>query len=294
MGFPAISRDPFLSLNLCRDKATSGVFQKIPHLSLCDSYRLFSGKSFVKKGFSGEELGVRVEVLMKEDEKKYKIFTESELKAFDGRNGSPVYIAYQGKVYDVSGSPLWENGVHVGRHNAGEDLSKLLSNAPHAEDVLIKFPIVGELSQQKTFREILIRRIENFHFHPILVHFSIAYSIGASLLSMLYTLTNERSFETASYYILFLAFLAAPAAGFSGLFSWVVTYEKRMSRTYLRKIVYTIVLITVVTLCFVWRVNDPNVLISKTYLSYIYLGLMISQTPIVIFLGYLGGKITFR
>ncbi len=231
---------------------------------------------------------------MKGDEERKKIFTESELKAFDGREGGPAYIAYQGKVYDVSGSPLWKNGEHASRHNAGEDLSKLLSNAPHDEDVLMKFPVVGELSQQKTFGETLIRWIENFHFHPILVHFSIAYSIGASLLSMLYILTSESSFETASYYMLFLAFLAAPPAGFSGLFSWMLTYEGRMSKTYLRKIVYTIVLITVVTLCFVWRVNDPNILASKTYLSYLYLSMMVGQTPIVIILGYLGGKITFR
>jgi predicted heme/steroid binding protein/uncharacterized membrane protein len=231
---------------------------------------------------------------MKEDQGKQKIFTESELRTFDGTDGGPVYVAFEGKVYDVSGSPHWKNGVHVSRHNAGEDLSKLLSNAPHGKDVLMKFPVVGELSQQKSFRETLIRRIENFHFHPILVHFSIAYSIGASLLSMLYILTNVRSFETASYYMLFLAFLATPPAGFSGLFSWIVTYERRMSRTYFRKIVSTILLISVVTLCFVWRVTDPNILISKTHFSYLYLGLMVSQTPIVIFLGYLGGKITFR
>jgi len=223
-----------------------------------------------------------------------KIFTERELKAFDGRDGRPAYAAYEGKVYDVSGSPLWKNGVHASRHVAGEDMSQLLSNAPHDEKVLMKFPVVGELSQQKSFREILIRRIENFHFHPVLVHFSIAYSIGASLFSMLYILTEEGSFEKASYYMLILAFLAAPPAGLSGLFSWVVTYERTMSKTYLRKILYTIVLIAVVTLCFVWRVNDPNILISKTYFSYLYLGMMVSQTPIVIFLGYLGGKITFR
>jgi len=231
---------------------------------------------------------------MSKIEERKKTFTEKELKAFDGRDGGPVYIAYQGKVYDVSRSHLWKNGIHVSRHNAGEDLSKLLSNAPHAEDVLMKFPVVGELSEQKPFSEGMIRRIENFHFHPILVHFSIAYSIGAALLSLLYILTNESSFETASYYVLILAFLAAPPAGFSGLFSWWVTYERRMSKTYLRKIVFTIVLITVVTLCFVWRIKNPNILISKTHFSYLYLGMMVSQIPIVTFLGYLGGKITFR
>jgi hypothetical protein len=64
--------------------------------------RVFSGKNSVKEGFSGEELGTRVEVPMREDEERKKIFTESGLKAFDGRDGSPVCVAYQGKVYDVS------------------------------------------------------------------------------------------------------------------------------------------------------------------------------------------------
>ena len=230
---------------------------------------------------------------MIEREKGKKVFSQKELEEFDGRDGRPAYIAFQGNIYDVSNSELWRNGTHAGRHVAGEDLARGLINAPHGEEVLTKFPLVGQLSQQ-TFEERLVQRIENFHFHPILVHFSIAYSIGCSLFTLLYFFTNEGSFETASYYLLFLAFLAALPAGLSGFFSWKVTYEGRMSKTYFRKIVYTIVLTAVVTLCLAWRVNDPNILVSRTYLSYLYLAMMESQAAIVILLGYYGGKITFR
>ena len=31
-------------------------------------------------------------------------FTEESLARFDGRDGRPAYVAYQGKVYDVTGS----------------------------------------------------------------------------------------------------------------------------------------------------------------------------------------------
>jgi predicted heme/steroid binding protein/uncharacterized membrane protein len=222
-----------------------------------------------------------------------RYFTKSELKKFDGRDGRPAYIAFQGKIYDVSNSMSWKNGIHRGRHAAGEELTQVMINAPHGEAVLSKFPLVGQLSQQ-TFEERVVRRIENFHFHPMLIHFSIAYSIGCSLFSSLYFFTGETSFETASFYLLFLAFLSAPPAGLSGLFSWKVTYEGRMSKTYFRKIVYTIILTALVTLCFAWRIIDPSILVSKTYLSYLYLAMMESQTPIVIILGYYGGKITFR
>ncbi|MBI2856776.1 MAG: cytochrome B5, partial [Chloroflexi bacterium] len=42
-----------------------------------------------------------------------KTFTASELAAFDGAGGTPVYVAYQGKVYDVTNSSLWTNGQHL-------------------------------------------------------------------------------------------------------------------------------------------------------------------------------------
>jgi len=39
-----------------------------------------------------------------------KEFTEEELAQYNGKNGNPVYVAYKGKVYDVSASFLWKDG----------------------------------------------------------------------------------------------------------------------------------------------------------------------------------------
>jgi len=33
-----------------------------------------------------------------------KKFTKAELGKYNGKNGMPIFVAYQGKVYDVSGS----------------------------------------------------------------------------------------------------------------------------------------------------------------------------------------------
>ena len=74
-----------------------------------------------------------------------KEFTEEELTRYDGRNGLPAYIAYEGKVYDVSGSFLWKSGNHQVIHNAGADLTASMKQAPHGDDLLKKFPIVGIL-----------------------------------------------------------------------------------------------------------------------------------------------------
>lgn len=74
-----------------------------------------------------------------------KEFTQEELAQYNGKNGLPAYTAYKGKVYDVSGSFLWKDGNHQVLHNAGTDLSAAMEQAPHGDDILDRFPVVGVL-----------------------------------------------------------------------------------------------------------------------------------------------------
>jgi predicted heme/steroid binding protein len=72
-------------------------------------------------------------------------FTEEELALYDGKNGKPAYVAYKGKVYDVSASFLWKGGNHQVLHDAGVDLTAAMERAPHGEAALENFPVVGLL-----------------------------------------------------------------------------------------------------------------------------------------------------
>ncbi len=74
-----------------------------------------------------------------------KEYTRERLSGFDGREGRPAYIAYKGKVYDVTGSFLWMGGRHQALHQAGQDLSAVLDTAPHGEDLLERIPVIGKL-----------------------------------------------------------------------------------------------------------------------------------------------------
>ncbi len=76
--------------------------------------------------------------------------TLEELSGFDGEDGRPAYIAFKGIIYDVSNSKLWGNGSHMKRHQAGTDLTDILSQAPHQEDKVIAMPVIGKLSTAKT------------------------------------------------------------------------------------------------------------------------------------------------
>jgi len=74
-----------------------------------------------------------------------KPFTLQELHHFDGTGGKSIYIAYKGKVYDLSTSPLFQGEKRMRCHLAGKDLTKDMDIAPHGEDLVFKFPVVGRL-----------------------------------------------------------------------------------------------------------------------------------------------------
>jgi predicted heme/steroid binding protein len=80
-----------------------------------------------------------------------RIFTERELRQFDGTRGRPVYIAYDGIVYDVTASSLWRGGLHKDLHYAGTDLTRTLRKAPHTAEVFTHATVkrVGRLSNEQ-------------------------------------------------------------------------------------------------------------------------------------------------
>jgi len=76
-----------------------------------------------------------------------KIFSRAELARYNGKSGAPAYIAYKEKVYDVSASFIWRNGRHQVVHNAGEDLTDGLEQAPHGVEMLERLPVIGILRE---------------------------------------------------------------------------------------------------------------------------------------------------
>jgi predicted heme/steroid binding protein len=77
-----------------------------------------------------------------------RLFTREELSQYDGSQGI-AYVAYKGKVYDVSQSYQWKRGVHQLTHYAGCDLTLDSKKAPHTPDLLFRFPVVGTLAEEE-------------------------------------------------------------------------------------------------------------------------------------------------
>jgi predicted heme/steroid binding protein len=73
-----------------------------------------------------------------------KTYTRRQLALRNGQDRPEIWVAYRGKIYDVTASRLWRDGKHY-EHWAGQDLTDELADAPHTERVFARFPVVGEL-----------------------------------------------------------------------------------------------------------------------------------------------------
>ncbi len=75
-------------------------------------------------------------------------FTPAQLAAFDGRNGSPAYVAVNGVVYDVTNNATWAAATHFGLR-AGADLTDSFTSCHSGQDILKGLDAVGRLEYER-------------------------------------------------------------------------------------------------------------------------------------------------
>ena len=67
-----------------------------------------------------------------------------QLALYNGQDKRQIYVAYEGRIYDVTESRLWRKGRHY-EHWAGQDLTEELADAPHSDAVFERFTCIGTL-----------------------------------------------------------------------------------------------------------------------------------------------------
>ncbi len=227
------------------------------------------------------------------------IVKKDELQQYNGKEGKPIYISYKGKIYDVSKSKLWKDGVHMNIHEAGEDLTNDLSGAPHGEEVLDKFEQVGILENESEYlyidkKESLRDLYRKFHPHPTLVHFPIASLFLGALLQFLFLITKTSSFESAAFYsILFATVFQFPAI-ISGISSWWLNYDSTLTPIFRNKLRYSAILLFMTCFVVIIRLFIGDISFRDDILSLTYNIIIFINVPVVFILGFYGGKITWH
>lgn len=226
-------------------------------------------------------------------------FTLKELERHNGRGGKPSYVAVDGEIYDVSASPMWENGVHMGLHNAGCDLTEALASAPHGKEVLEGLQKAGNLAAAPAPGAATPRRIPpkwasmliSMHSHPITAHFPQAFFVFAPIFLALFYVTGARSFERTANHLLCAGFLMALPTTATGFLHWWYKYAGRSRSVFKLKITLSLLLVPASGLVFAFHTACGT--LDSDSIHWAILLLYFAMIPLVVLLGRAGGEIVF-
>jgi len=233
-----------------------------------------------------------------------KEYTGSELAEYNGKEGKAAYVALEGKVYDVSESRLWKKGLHMNRHEAGQDLSDALTAAPHGTEVLDKFTQTGVMTtDERTEKPPIPGWLFAFmeahpffkrHPHPMVVHFPMAFFITAPLFLLWYYLISATApLLDAILYLHILGTMSLPVAIATGWLAWKVNYFGRPNGMIQRKIVLSIILLVLDVIVLIALVVSPAVLSAPSGWAVAIPVFIIAYLPITSVIGQHGGALVF-
>jgi len=129
-----------LGTRACTNHEMTGGSMKILVILLVGLVVFACGKTDESKAVDQEKSGVSQSGTVT------NTISSADLAKNDGKNGRPAWVAYKGKVFDVSAVPAWKTGVHKG-HAAGQDITSQIASSPHGDKVFSKLQPIGILGK---------------------------------------------------------------------------------------------------------------------------------------------------
>jgi len=230
---------------------------------------------------------------------------KNQLSEHNGQDGKPAYVAFDGKIYDVTNSKMWKKGLHMNRHHAGQDLTEAIGAAPHGPEVLTRFQQVGTLKaeQEQEVRPPLPNWINNFldkypffkrHPHPMVVHFPMAFFMITSIfLFWYYVISPAPCLLNSIWYLHILGTLSLPFALVTGWFSWQVNYLGKPIGNVTRKIIFSIVVLIFDIIVLISIAGNLQLLAHPQGIQLAIPIMIFLYLPIVAFIGQQGGDLVY-
>lgn len=214
-----------------------------------------------------------------------------KLKENNGEHRKPTYLAYKGKMYDISSNERWKSGLHMLQHKADQDLVDLTTIAPHPDSVLDRFAEGGISSKDKNIsdRKNKLKELYRlYHPHPMLVHFPIALLFFSGMMEILFLLTKNHIFDLSAFFSLVVGGLLVYPAMMSGILSWWINYDTNLTTIFKLKITFSIVLLVMTTTEVLIKLFLPG-----EHFAYVYGTLLILNVPVVFFVAKEGGQLVW-
>jgi len=238
--------------------------------------------------------------------------TYEELKQYNGRNGERAYVAFRGKVYDVTESSFWKEGQHEEMHSAGEDLTSMLADAPHGDEVFEEMPVVAMLQEASdpdpsevktqigsersgTFasKAELQHWYKIYHPHPMTIHFPIALHLFAAGIDLLFFYSPADAYAKAVFYALLVSTIMGFVAMLPGILSWWVNYSFSMRRPFVVKLVVSLLTLLLGIIGIILYLEDPGIVYEASLEGVTYHAIILFTGINVVALAYYGGQIVW-
>ena len=230
---------------------------------------------------------------------------KTKLTENDGKEGKPAFVAYDGKIYDVTESRLWKKGLHMNRHQAGQDLTEAIGVAPHGSEVLTRFKEIGILKteQEQEPRPALPNWLNNIfdkypflkrHPHPMVVHFPIAFFIAATIfLLWYYVISPAQPLLHSILYMHILGTMALPFALVTGWLSWQVNYLGKRIGNVTRKIIFSIIVLIFDIIVLISIAGNLEMLANPQGVQLVIPIMIFLYLPMVTFISQQGGDLVY-
>jgi len=206
----------------------------------------------------------------------------------------PIWALVNEKVYDLSSSNLWADGRYMDRYQAEEeDLADNFEITPHEDDLLERFALMGELESRKSeiessrsYQHYFQDLYRKLHPHPMMIHFPIALFLFAAFMHFLFWITKDPAFQFSAFAALCVGTIGAFPATVAGICSWILNYERIKNFRFMCKLIGSGLLLLISLIAV-----GMGLFISKD--SLLYQVCLLLNVPLVFFVAYQGGKITW-
>ncbi len=133
----------------------------------------------------------------------------------------------------------------------------------------------------------------DLHLHSMSAHFTAAlYPVAIFFLILSYFYEKDSALF-AYFYLMVLATVSAPVSYLTGIIEWKQKYKGAKVRIFDRKYRYGLVLCALGAICTLWYGYYPEIIEDNGGSRILFLSLNIATLPLVVYLGFLGGKLVF-